>query len=429
MTLVNQENFPIMSYLKIFFRRKEFLFIPCFIGLIMGICFGLILPKQYRSNTVIMVQEGKTDNPLFDKLAVSTTVMQRLVTIREAMLGWNSLVKLVKRLDMDKDVKTTKEFEDLIEKIRDNIDIRLKSDNVIDLSYVDFDPVRTQAVVQTVTDIFIERNQEIMDKETADAIAFIEEQLHVYKGKIKSAEIAKMQEQLNELLVDSTDKHPMVRELREKINSKKEELRKENLQYTDSEAIKVQSNDELISSIKTALDKIDSKDQAVNPKAGSTPDVITKVMLIDKLDDVLARDAQVNENIYNMLLQRLETAKITQRLQASKEGTKYNIIDPPRIPLRAFKPNRVLIALTGLILGGVFGFGLVVAGEFLDKSFIDVEEAKEFLGVPLLGAISKINTDETLRQEHDRMRWIYSLTVVAGFVMVILTVAMKNFIK
>jgi len=30
-----------------------------------------------------------------------------------------------------------------------------------------------------------------------------------------------------------------------------------------------------------------------------------------------------------------------------------------------------------LFLGGVVGFGLVLASEFLDKSFIDVEEAKE----------------------------------------------------
>ena len=46
----------------------------------------------------------------------------------------------------------------------------------------------------------------------------------------------------------------------------------------------------------------------------------------------MARDANVNETIYNTLLQRLETAKITQRLQSSQEGTKYTIIDPPARP-------------------------------------------------------------------------------------------------
>lgn len=428
MTLINQEQFPIMSYLKIFFRRKELLLIPAFLGLVFGICVGIILPRQYRSNTVIMVQEGKTDNPLFDKLAVSTTVQQRLVTIREAMLGWTSLVKLVKRLELDKNIKTTKDFEELIQKIRENMDIRLRSDNVIDLSYVDFDPVKTQSIVKTVTDIFIERNQEIIDKETADAITFIEQQLQVYKGKIKSAEIAKMQEQLNELLVDSTERHPMVKQLREKIDSKRAELKKENLQYTEAEAIKLQTNNELITTIKTALDKIDTKDKTAGVRPAVAPDDITKVVLLDKLDNVLARDASVNESIYNMLLQRLETAKITQRLQASKEGTKYNILDPPRVPLQPIKPNRLIIAITGLILGCLAGFGLVVACEFLDKSFLDVEEAKEYLGMPLLGAISKINTEDTLRQERDHKRWLYSLTVVAGIVLIVITVTFRNFL-
>ncbi len=44
-------------------------------------------------------------------------------------------------------------------------------------------------------------------------------------------------------------------------------------------------------------------------------------MVMDKIDTVMARDVNVNEAIYNNLLQRLETAKITQRLQSSKEGT------------------------------------------------------------------------------------------------------------
>ena len=75
-----------MNYLKIFFRRKELLIIPAIIGLILGICAGIILPKKFQSSTILLVEEGKTDNPLFDQLAVSTTVGQRMNAIRESML-------------------------------------------------------------------------------------------------------------------------------------------------------------------------------------------------------------------------------------------------------------------------------------------------------------------------------------------------------
>src|SRR3989338_4766884 len=92
-----------LSYLKIFFRRKKLLIIPSFIGLVLGICTAILLPREYESYTIILVEEGKTDNPLFDRLAVSTTVQQRMIGIRESIMGWYSLTELIKRLDLDKD--------------------------------------------------------------------------------------------------------------------------------------------------------------------------------------------------------------------------------------------------------------------------------------------------------------------------------------
>jgi uncharacterized protein involved in exopolysaccharide biosynthesis len=420
----------LMGYLKIFFRRKELFIIPTFAGLIIGISLGIILPKKYVSSTILMVEEGKSDNPLFDNLAVSSTVLQRMTAIRESMLGWNSLVKLVKRLNLDKNVKTPQDLEGLVLGIRKNIIIKLRGNNIIDLSYIGANPEMTQAVVKNITEIFIERNLDIQNQETSDAIAFIEEQLKVYRGKIKSAEIAKLREQLNILLVDSTEEHPRVKQLREEITSKEEELKRENLQYTENIDLNTRTTNTIIQEIKSALDKIDGGSQAsVGASQEPSGKDIYKVMLIDKLDTVMARDVDVNNQIYNTLLQRLETAKITQRLQSSKEGTKYTILDPPRIPLAPVQPNKLLVAFAGLLAGIIIGAALVITTEFLDKSFIDVEDAKQFLGVPLLGAISRINTEQSIRLEKEKSAWLYSLMVIAGVLAVMVSVAVSNIIR
>jgi len=429
---INDEGISPLNYLKIFFRRKELLIIPTFIGLVLGVCVSLLLPKEYQSSTIILVEEGKTDNPLFDRLAVSTTVQQRLTGIKESILGWNSLVELIKRLNLDKDVKTKYEYERLIQKLRQTIKIRMRGENIIGLSYEGRDPEITQKVVENITSIFVERNVQKQDQETADAIKFIEEQLRIYQGKIKSAEIAQLEEQLTTLLVDSTENHPNVKRLREQINSKKEELRKENLEYTETINLSAQTTSPIIDEIKKALDSLESttpqkSDEQSNPSVKETD--IYKVMLIDKLDNVMARDVKVNEQIYNMLLQRLETARITQRLQSSKEGTKYTVLDPPRVPLKPFKPNKVVVAIVGLVLGSILGGIFVIAVEFLDKSFLDVEEAKNFFGVPLLGAISKITTEAILRHEREQKRWLYSLTFLAGVSLIILTVTFTSVVK
>lgn len=415
----------LLSYLKIFFRRKELLIIPAFIGLVFGICAGITLPKKYRSETVILVQEAKSDNPLFNKLAVSTTVSQRLAGLKESILGWNSLVELVKRLDMDKNIKNKMEFENLILGLRNAITIRLRGQNIISLAYEGGNPEKTQAVVKTITDIFINRNIQIQDNETANAITFIEQQLKVYKGKIKSAEIARLQEQLNMLLIDSTEKHPLVKKFREQIEAEKKELRAENLEYTEDINLAQDSTNPMIMEIKKALDDLESTAAGTQAAAAQAQ----KDQLNIDLQKVMARDVDVNQNIYNMLLERLETARITQRLQSSKEGTQYTVLDPPRIPLKPFKPNRFLVAVIGLFLGTLCGVGLVIGAEFLDKSFIDVEDAKNFLGVPLLGAISKINTIDSIQMEHEKQRWMYSTTVAVGVIVIIVTLAVANFLK
>jgi len=415
-----------INYMKIFFRRKELILIPAFIGLVFGICTGVILPKKFKSSTIILVQEGKTDNPLFDKLAVSTTVEQRLVGIRESILGWNSLAELVKRLNLDKNVNTKAALEELILDLKKNTKIQLRGGNILYLTHVGKDPVETQLIVKTITDIFININVEAQNQETSDAIDFIEEQLHVYLGKIKSAEIAQLQERLDILLLDSTEQHPLVKELKNQIAAKKEALKKGNLEYTESVNLAKQQTKPLIDEIQKALNALEAN-TAGKKSIEQGPD--TKLVVSVDLAKVLARDVGVNEQIYNMLLQRIETAKITQRLQSSKEGTHYKIIDSPRIALKPFKPNKILVAFVGLFLGVVAGAGLILASEFLDKSFIDVEEAKEYLGVALFGAISKINTPESIRKEKEKVRWLYSLTVVSGIIMVVVTMTLADFLN
>ncbi|MCK5178252.1 MAG: hypothetical protein KAR32_01880, partial [Candidatus Omnitrophica bacterium] len=237
---------------------------------------------------------------------------------------------------------------------------------------------------------------------------------------------AKSQEQLNNLLIDSTERHPLVRELQGQITAKRAELKKENLEYTENIQFEEQQTRPMIDEIKKALDSLEGKTMR---QGATNQQTDSKVMVNVNLEKVLARDVGVNEQIYNMLLQRIETAKITQRLQSSKEGTRYEIIDPPRIPLKPFKPNRALVAFVGLFLGAMAGVGLVLSSEFLDKSFIDVEEAKEYLGVALFGAISKINTPESLRREKEKHRWLYGLTFVVGIVIIIATVTLADYFR
>ena len=224
-------NHGIIEYLKVFFRRKWFIIIPPFVGLILGICISMILPKEYQSSMKLLVEEAKNDNPLLTNIAVSTSVEQRIETIRETMLGWDSLNILVKRLHLDANIHNSTELERFIIGLQNQIEFK-PDGNLIEISYISTNPEQAQSIVKNVTDIFIGRNVLSQNLETSNAIKFIEEQLHVYLGKIKSAEIADLKDKLNALLVDSTEMHPQVRELRNQIKAKMDALKAQNLEYS-----------------------------------------------------------------------------------------------------------------------------------------------------------------------------------------------------
>ncbi|MGB4520585.1 MAG: GNVR domain-containing protein, partial [Candidatus Omnitrophota bacterium] len=182
--------------------------------------------------------------------------------------------------------------------------------------------------------------------------------------------------------------------------------------------------------IKKELDKLLAKDDsnlaastafASEASEGNDPNAaIYKLMLMDKFDSVLARDMRVNENIYNMLLQKLETAKITQRLEVSKEGTRYDVIDPARMPLNPVKPNKLKVIFLSMFLGTCSGVGLVFGREFMDQSFLDIQDAKLTLELPVLGAISRLTTQEEIDKEKLKKKKVITIAVSTSVVLIII---------
>ena len=396
----------------------------------LGIVAGNVLPKAYEASTLILVEEGRVINPLIQGLAVSTSMAQRLNVLREQLLGWDRLLQLIKTLDLAKDVKTQYQFEKLVKRLRSDIIVRLRGTSIISISYADKDPMVAQNIVKTITDIFIAENLRQQNKETEDAVGFINDQVALYQKKLKQSDIAAMEDQLNKLLIDSTPKHPMVIELKAKIESAKKEMEQGNYDInpvsgaaTGGEMSDVRKE---LQEIKEELAKSDSSPVSSGENrsrlATTSNEKLYKLLLLDKIDKVEARDADVNKKLYNELLSRLETAKITQRLESSKEGTRYTILDPARLPLKPKSPNKIVTTFIGLMMGLGTGVGLIMMAELFDHSFLGVDEAKTFLELPIFGAVSKIITQDDIAAQRVRKVRITTASVAVGVVLLVVII-------
>ena len=108
----------------------------------------------------------------------------------------------------------------------------------------------------------------------------------------------------------------------------------------------------------------------------------------------LTRSQQVNDNIYRLLLEKFEEARITE---AGKIGN-IRILDPARLPGSPVKPRKLLNLLMALIVGGVGATFLAAFLESLDKSLKTPEEVEEALALPLVGIIPEIQSEEGTRK-------------------------------
>jgi uncharacterized protein involved in exopolysaccharide biosynthesis len=112
----------------------------------------------------------------------------------------------------------------------------------------------------------------------------------------------------------------------------------------------------------------------------------------------MLREANVNEQLYNLLLTRLQEAEIRERANEWD----IRVWDRAVEPLVPIKPKPVANTVFGAILGLLMGIGVSMTMEYFDDSFRDVSDVESYLNLPVLAAIPKFkNRPKNIkRQRH-----------------------------
>jgi len=220
------------------------------------------------------------------------------------------------------------------------------------------------------------------------------------------AQIAAYQSRIDQLKLQYTDKHPEIVALRDTI----ERLQAEKTQGARiSPSVAAPSTgsttDELLArsldlnpvyqNLRIALSGADAELAELRGQIAAqnqaTANLRSKVDAIPEVEAELlrlTRDYNVNKRQYDELLQRLESARISEQADQSTEDVKFRVIEPPVVPLVPSGPQRAALSGIVLLLSIAAGLGLAFVLQQLRPVFSTRDSLRQTTGLPVIGAVT-----------------------------------------
>ncbi len=110
----------------------------------------------------------------------------------------------------------------------------------------------------------------------------------------------------------------------------------------------------------------------------------------------LERAVRVSENIYLLLLEKHQEARINEVMEFGD----IRIIDKALAPDEPIKPRKMLNLAIGGILGLMLGVMLVFFLEYMDNTIKNTEDVERILNLPILGVIPKDTPEKKKKRKY-----------------------------
>ncbi len=133
----------------------------------------------------------------------------------------------------------------------------------------------------------------------------------------------------------------------------------------------------------------------------------------------LTRDYDQSRKNYEALLAKRDQSEMATNLERRQQGEQFRVLDPPNLPQKPYSPNRLKLALIGLVAGVLLGAGATAAREATDDCVYGKEDLASVVNAPVLVEIPPLRTADEQHQFRVR-RWLGEAALVG---MVLFTVA------
>lgn len=222
--------------------------------------------------------------------------------------------------------------------------------------------------------------------------------------------------------------HPDVKKIERSLAQTEEALKKAAKDKSkEDDGQDIESDNPVYIQLKTQLNATDGE-------LGSFRELRQK--LVDKLSDFesrllkspqverkyrdLSRDYENALAKYKEVKAKQLEAELAESLERENKGERFSLIEPPLVPEKPSKPNRIAILFLGFIFSLAGGVGTVAVAEALSDAIRDVGGLMQATGEPPLVTIPYIEVEAEKEQQEALKKLLIKGGIVAAVLIVIL---------
>jgi len=168
-------------------RRKWLIVVPFLLITLVTVLASVKLPNQYRSETLILVVPQRVPES-YVKSTVTSRIEDRLQSISQQILSRSRLERIIQDFDLYVAERRTGIMEDIVEQMRQSIDVQLVRGDAFRVSFTGKEPRTVMKVTERLASLFIEENLRDRAVLAEDSYEFIETQLEDARRRLVERE-------------------------------------------------------------------------------------------------------------------------------------------------------------------------------------------------------------------------------------------------
>ena len=216
--------------------------------------------------------------------------------------------------------------------------------------------------------------------------------------------------------------HPDVIKLSREVDALSREVESMTETPSSPESDNVKADNPVYINLKTQIVSVDAEMKNLMADKDKAQSQLDKYRLkaenspvIEKEYNDLTLDFDNAKKKYGEILDKLMSARVSSQMEQEARGERFTITDPPGVPTRPIKPNRVAIILLGFVLAAGISVSLVALQEGMDPSLKNEDDLSRITGVPVLTSLTYMETVPEIRAQ--RIKKLIWLVGTAGTIL------------